>query len=212
MITNTQPYRRAMLGYQHEHGLAPEKGFDANRRGPLGRPARNLLRRVQANMEATGNYPNVMPTGVLDKPSREALVPPRTLGDVAVHYALREVGVHESPWGSNAGPRIHTYQSVTGAYNAAWCASFVSWCYRQAGYRGTVTAGAWAWENLAPRVVLELARPGDPVIFNIGTGHIGLYLSHNSMDVKTVDGNTSDQVAVRDRPLADIRTIIRPHN
>lgn len=33
------------------------------------------------------------------------------------------------------GGGVPPYQEITGAYNAAWCASFISWCFYQAGFK-----------------------------------------------------------------------------
>lgn len=214
---DTHPYRLAMLAYQREWGLAAEKGFDTAPEGPLGIPGRNLLRREQANMVArhkkspgdTPELAKVKVSGILDAPTRAVLVPPITFGQSVANRGLSQVGVHEVPWGSNTGPQVSVYQSVCDAYHEPWCACFVSWCLVEEGYRGKVSARAWDWADIGTPVDLADAQVGDIVPFNIGDGHVGIYLSHTATDVKTVDGNTSDQVAVRERPISIIRAITR---
>lgn len=219
---DTHPYRNEMAVYAHIHGLPVQKGFDVNSHAPLAKPARAFLLRIQKHMMALykkdkvkwAAYRKVKATGLLDGFTRPALLPPITFGETVAHWCLKEVGVHEVPWGSNSGARVRWYQTATGDYNDAWCASFRSKALRENGYKGPVSALAWAFDNIGTRIStldhsISLAKVGDAVTFNIGNGHIGTYLSHTSSMVKTVDGNTSDAVAVRERPLSDIRTITR---
>lgn len=211
---DTHPYRLAMHVYQVAWKLAPEKGFDTAPHGSLGLPGHRLLTRIQQNMHARKVLPEHYIDGVLNAPTRKLLIPPITFGEAVAHWQLGEVGVHEVPWGSNTGPRVSYYQSFTGDYHDAWCASFRSAALRVNGYKGTVSARAWAFDDIGMRVStldksIGAAMVGDAVTFNIGDGHIGTYLSHTSSMVKTVDGNTSDAVAIRERPLSLIRCITR---
>lgn len=226
MPLNTEPYRAALHKYQVDHELAPQKGFEVRRKGPLLIPGRKLAYRISKNMVAANGiavgaeekppYPGVKATAILTKPFRQALIPPKpalTLGDKAVAYAMTQVGVHESPWGSNEGKDVRRYQSSTGAFGEPWCASFVSYCWQHAGYDGPVSAGAW---NLTDRcgvgvADVQHAKPGDAVSFDEGTGHVGMFLAIIGTDVRTVDGNTNNQVAVRDRPISLIHSISRPN-
>lgn len=219
---NTKPYRNEMVVYAHVHGLKVEPGFDVNSSAPLAKPGRAFLLREQKHMMAlykqdkkkNVQFKKIKASGVLDAPTRAVLLPPISFGEEVAHWCLNEVGVHEVPWGSNSGARIHYYQTSTGDYNDAWCASFRSKALQECGYKGPVSARAWAFDDIGVRIStllhgLEHAQVGDAVTFNIGDGHIGTYLSHDNSNVKTVDGNTSDQVAVRERPLSVIRTITR---
>lgn len=206
---DTHPYRQAMVAYAHVHELAPQKGFDVGRHGPLLLPGRKFLARITAHMVASGKFPKVKQSWVLSEAVRDALIPPMTFGEKVAHTLLSQVGIHEIPWGSNRGPEIHVYEASTGGYGEPWCASFRSWGCRKNGYTGPVSARAWDWDNFGMRVDLADAQVGDAVTFNIGDGHIGTYLSHTKTLVQTVDGNTSDQVAVRERPVSVIRAITR---
>lgn len=219
---DTHPYRNEMVVYAHVHGLAVEKGFDVNQHGPLLKPGRAFLLRIQKHMMALykkdkvkwAAYKKVKATGVLDAATRPALLPPVSFGTEVANWCLHEVGVHEVPWGSNSGARVHYYQTSTGDYNDAWCASFRSKALQECGYKGKVSARAWDFDNIGVRISngsagISQAQVGDAVTFDIGDGHIGTYLGHDASYVKTVDGNTGDQVAVRERPLTLIRTITR---
>lgn len=214
MVLNTRKYRRAMEAYRKDWGLKGEPGFTVETWKPLGKPARNLLRRVQENLHARELLDEQYIDGTLNSKTQALLIPPLTMADKAVAYAMSQQGVHESPWGTNRGRDVHRYQSSTGAYSAPWCASFYWYCWQKGGYTGRTSAGAWnTTDTIGARVGgIAHARPGDAVSFNVGDGHVGMYLSHNRSHVRTIDGNTSDQVAIRERPNATIHSICRPHS
>lgn len=189
-----------------------EKGFSPSTAKPLGKPARHLLKRIQDQYVKSHVLAAKYADGTLNSKTQALLVPPLTRAQKAVAYALSQQGVHESPWGSNRGADVVRYQSSTHNYGVAWCASFYWYCWQRAGYRGNVSAGAWyTTDRIGTRVNLSHARPGDAVSFDIGDGHVGMYLSHNKSYVKTIDGNTADQVAVRERPIHLIHNISRPN-
>lgn len=204
-----------MAAYRQQWGLAKEKGFTVETGKPLGLPARRLLLRIQKNMgpkPGRGVLPAKYVNGILNAKTQAILIPPLSMSEKAVAYALSQQGVHESPWGSNRGFDVHRYQSSTDNYNVAWCASFFWYCWQRGGYQGPVSAGAWyTTDNIGTQVFLSHAKQGDAVSFNIGDGHVGMYLSHNKYTVKTIDGNTNDQVAVRERSVHLIHRISRPH-
>lgn len=214
MALDTHIYRLAMVVYAREHNLAPEKGVDVTLHGPLGKPFRRLLKRVQDHLVARGKLKAKYADGTLNTATQKLLVPPLAFGDQVAHWCLKEVGVHEVPWGSNDGVRVRYYESFTGGYGEPWCASFRSAALRECGYKGPVSARAWDFDHIGTLIStgaqhIGLAKVGDAVTFNFGAGHIGTYLSHRTGFVKTVDGNTSDQVAVRERPFSEIQTITR---
>ena len=74
---DTHPYRVWMVQYAAFHGLAYEEGFDPSLHGSLGEPGRRFLLRIQKHMVASGKFPNVTTSGLLDGPTREALAPDR---------------------------------------------------------------------------------------------------------------------------------------
>lgn len=134
----------------------------------------------------------------------------------AVGSALADVGVHEQPMGSNRGPRVQVYQHATwlGGTGWPWCVAFLQYQWKQAGFvmpwRG---AGAYAlldWAKTVGWAVPKgLAQPGDAVVFNIGSGHAGMLREKiTGTTVKTVDGNVSDRVDIRERPLSLVRGFV----
>lgn len=211
MILDYRPLRRAVEAYRRAWNLAKEPGVVIETRLPPGKPERRLLYRCQENMHARHLLDEAHVDGTFNLPTQHILIPPLSMGDLAVKFAMKEVGVHEEPWGSNSGKRIHQYQAVTGAYNEAWCASFFWWSWVSAGYHGTVSAGAWdSTDHHGKRVTITQAVPGCGVSFDEGDGHIGMFLARVGSNVKTVDGNTSDEVAVRINPISLIHSICLP--
>jgi hypothetical protein len=152
-------------------------------------------------------------------------------GDVgrrALATAAKELGVHEV--GDNSGPRVSVYQERTGAYNAPWCASFVTWSLEQSGH--PMPAGNWAAvanyvsAAQAGTAGMEIvsaadARPGDLVAYDWGhgsdfgsDGHIGLLASDVSSGgtFEAVEGNYQDAVAHTSRSIDDANIVfIRVH-
>lgn len=63
---------------------------------------------------------------------------PNNVRKEVVALAQREVGIMES--GENSGPRVDRYNAYVGLSKVPWCASFVSWCFREAGYTQPRTA------------------------------------------------------------------------
>jgi cell wall-associated NlpC family hydrolase len=124
-------------------------------------------------------------------------------GRAALALAQQEVGVAESPPGSNDSPRISEYRQATaGAPGPGpWCAYFVSWAARQAGAPlGDFGQGfgrvddVWAWAEGAGRTTQQ-PQPGDLVVWD---EHIGIVESvQPDGSISTVEGNSSDAVSER---------------
>src|SRR5215204_6481379 len=103
------------------------------------------------------------------------------LHDKALAYAASQLGVHEDPMGSNRGTRVEFYQRhdflAGGGY--PWCASFTLTCWEEgAGHPLPYkSAGAYDLYNWAKREGWSRPSkeciPGDLIVFNIGSGHIG---------------------------------------
>lgn len=125
--------------------------------------------------------------------------------------ALRELGVQERSGAGEHHPRIVAYhqttnlpQTPTGALSdeTPWCASFVNWCLREAGYAGTNSARARSFLSFGMPVAPDEIRRGDIVIFSRGVhptaGHVGFFVdwSSASASVMTVlGGNQSNRVS-----------------
>lgn len=131
----------------------------------------------------------------------------------AYEFAWFELRKEIGETGDNTGPGISSrlvsnmpsYQEITGAVGQAWCASFTSWCYFNAGWT-TINHGnsnlalavSWANEGAAKNPPKSLnnrhlkrikntkqelitMKPGYPVVFNVETesdyrnDHVGLF-------------------------------------
>lgn len=124
--------------------------------------------------------------------------PASTCATRMLNAGRSQLGVTESPWGSNRGARVGVYQSVTGAYGAAWCVSFYQWELVQA-HQGPIadrTAGVfylyhWAqargWVHSTP-------RPGAGVAFLANPGHMGLVERVTTNGYYTLEGNHNNGV------------------
>lgn len=129
-----------------------------------------------------------------------------------VGIALAEVGRAEDPIGSNCGTDIDKY-FVDMGYSCGdyWCANFVRWVYKQAGYSdvgGDQLAkgvGAWFRDNKfffkwqeqyrpLPGDVYVKSRAGSAAELDDGSGHIGIVVSVDGYKIETVDGNSADKV------------------
>ena len=129
-----------------------------------------------------------------------------SVGQKMVAIAAGEVGVKESPPGSNNSPRIAQYRSATaGAPGPGpWCAYFVSWAAREAGAPvgpngsgfGSVDA-LYSWAQGAGKALPRGQQPqaGDIIVWD---EHIGMVerVDPNGT-VHTIEGNSSDQVIRR---------------
>lgn len=217
--------KKRLRAWARAHGVDVPAGL--NVATPVcGDACHELIRRVERRAFGPEQISGVWSArlGALVKPQR-------SLQQRVVGVAQKEVGVKEHPANSNDGPRVREYQRTTGAYKAPWCASFVTWCFAQAGKRleGFNTAYCPSWVEAAKagrnslRVVSrQEAKPGDCCLFDWqrdGTSdHIGILTSRVSADgdFTSVEGNTSygndsngGQVMVRQRNARDVLVFVR---
>ena len=144
----------------------------------------------------------------------------QTVQQKMVPLALAEAnkGVQEIPARSNRGPDIRRYHTAVPSAKADewWCAIFVSWVAKRAGYPlGSRGQGFWDVKKLSRwsrRAGLYFAkgtlkpRAGD--ISLIGYGHAGIVVGYEGDIVRTVDANWSDTVSTHNEPL-DVSGYIR---
>jgi uncharacterized protein (TIGR02594 family) len=115
-----------------------------------------------------------------------------------VQVACSQVGVRESPLGSNRGVEVDAYLRPSGLSAVPWCAAFVSWCLREAGLdvpKYHVSAASLL-RSLRPAV--SPALPGDVFgwVNPDGTGHVGFVVGvGDALDVvATCEGNSMHSV------------------
>ncbi|NWJ51197.1 MAG: CHAP domain-containing protein [Bacteroidetes bacterium] len=123
--------------------------------------------------------------------------------------AHHEIGVVETPPGSNSGPVVNQYlNSVKLKPGAPWCAAFVYWCFEQAStrlnrinplprsgsclyhWRKTKGSRITAAEAIGNPSLIE---PGCVFIINLGKGkgHMGIVVSVQDGCIHTIEGNTN---------------------
>ena len=144
-----------------------------------------------------------------------------------LNIARRELGVKESPAGSN-NVKYNTWyygREVSGtAY--PWCMVFVQWCFAQAKVSlplRTASCGAMMTAaKKAGRWVTKGLRPGDVVIYDFpggaATDHTGVVERVTASGVVAIEGNTSQtgnqsnggQVCRKTRPARQIVGAVRP--
>jgi uncharacterized protein (TIGR02594 family) len=131
---------------------------------------------------------------------------PTTNGPAWMNVAKKEQGTHEIK-GRAANPRIIAYHATTDlrarSDEVAWCSSFVNWCLKQCGIRGTNSAGAASWKKYGNA---SSARYGAiAVVFNpamarsslTATGnHVGFLVEETKTHYVLLGGNQGNSVKV----------------
>lgn len=123
--------------------------------------------------------------------------------------AHHEIGVVETPPGSNSGPVVNQYlSSVKLKPGAPWCAAFVYWCFEQASTRlnrinPLPRSGSclYHWRKTKGSKITtaeaignpSLIAPGCVFIINLGKGkgHMGIVVSVQDDCIHTIEGNTN---------------------
>jgi hypothetical protein len=165
--------------------------------------------------------------GIAAKRVKGTVTPGATKAALAIKaFELSQLGVHEVPDGSNRGPRISyasggvgPYQGSTGAYNAAWCASFGNYALKRVtghgfgssndAYVPTIVqyAEGRGWVQAKPRI-------GSFVVFLTASGrlasayHIGYVIKLvGASGVMTIEGNEGNAVREVYRTFASNRMV-----
>jgi len=131
--------------------------------------------------------------------------------------AKGEIGVREEN-GPRHHPRILQYHDSTTLRaltdEVPWCASFVNWCLREAGHKGTNSAAAISWakwglplQTPRPGAVCVIRRKGTTGVGDPRTGspsgnHVGFWISGTPTHLRLLGGNQSNQVRYTDFPLS----------
>ena len=147
---------------------------------------------------------------------------------LALESALRDVGVHEMPPGSNWGQRVAQYLRAAGINSPApWCAAFVTYHLRKVGYEVTTPnpASVENWVVWARKHGDLVARPfrGDLVCYDWNADnwydHIGFVVRVLALRwkgktfaglVRTVEGNAEDAVRIKHRWIRHARFLRLP--
>ncbi len=111
----------------------------------------------------------------------------------------------------------YAFGKISGTYSYAWCAVFVSWCLSQAG-EGESAGGKFSSCSLWIARLRELGqytarsahtpKMGDLIFFRSAgvsraSDHVGLVLDVRDGRVYTIEGNSSESVALRNYALTD---------
>lgn len=125
--------------------------------------------------------------------------PAPSIRDQIVELARSQVGVAESPLGSNNIPG-----NPYGNSGRPWCAYFTSWVWIHAGVQGaTVEPSVTQWINgTEPGTwkpgAANNPQPGDAVAYDQSQGerwpHIGIVETVNGNMITTIEGNSGDAV------------------
>lgn len=116
----------------------------------------------------------------------------------ALSNASSQIGVREAT-GHNDGAEINKYRNGANN-NAPWCASFVSWCYKDNdvfGYQASVSGIQMAAQSkgLYAEKGTYTPKPGDVMIQKNGASHTGIVESVDADGtIHTIEGNASNSV------------------
>lgn len=148
---------------------------------------KQLILEAQRAGTDSANYANAGNDGHIGKTASQAL-----------SNAAGEIGVREAT-GRNDGAAVAKYRG--GVDNgAAWCASFVSWCYKGNdvfGYQASVSGIQMAAQRqgLYSEKGTYTPKPGDVMIQKNGCSHTGIVESVDpDGTIHTIEGNASNQV------------------
>lgn len=140
--------------------------------------------------------------------------PGGSLAEAVIRIASEQVGVRETPPGSNRGRMVDEYMKSVdpSQLGKAWCVAFVYWCFNEAANRLGVknplpkTAGvlkSWAQSQSLPGVKIVTAQDaaGDSTLIEPGMvfymdsgggyGHAGIVVSVLGSVLTTIEGNTN---------------------
>lgn len=144
--------------------------------------------------------------------------PKVTIADIVIGVAKSQLGIKELT-GHNDGPEIKKYQeNQVGLAGQPWCASFVSWCYKEA-YKQEGSNRPWPhWAGAANYTKtgienkyfekVKTPQKGDLFVVNLNAtstyaDHIGFIWSVTDRSFLSVEGNSHDAVESRARVIGD---------
>lgn len=115
-----------------------------------------------------------------------------------MEIALREQGVAE--WSPGDNPRIVEYLAsvgIRGGDETSWCAAFVNWCIRKAGFKGHQTglAGPWISYGRAVAPTYGCIVVTQPLSAG-ASGHIGFLHALDERNAWLLSGNSANRVRI----------------
>lgn len=132
-----------------------------------------------------------------------AILTLRDVCDGALAVALSQIGKHEDPRGSNAGPDVNLYLASVGLMPGfSWCAAFAHFCYMRASTilstknpcprSGSVLT---IWDRVDARLKSMTPRRGSLYFIDHGhhQGHTGFVIDVVDGKVSEVSGNTNQE-------------------
>ena len=133
-----------------------------------------------------------------------------TPGQRVVNIASKYVGVKEVPLGSNQSPQINKWNSYWGMKAVPWCGTFASGVLREA----KVTDVSHPSTYMICKRAAEKGWNTKPMVGSLivwcGT-HVGILVEELSPGVwRTIEGNTSHQVAYRTRSIKGATIVTSP--
>jgi hypothetical protein len=141
--------------------------------------------------------------GALEQRTERDQVASQSVTEKVVFAYTSQIGVHEAT-GHNDGVQVEEYLRVAGfKKGAAWCASFVSWSFKQANAKAIISAWAPSWFPV-DHVIYEKGKPVRAVprqadVFGIyfpdkgRIAHVGFIDNWPPGDyLLTVEGNTNN--------------------
>lgn len=105
--------------------------------------------------------------------------------------------------GRKHSPRILEYHQATDLKatedEVSWCSSFVNWCLKQNGIKGTNKANARSFLEWGKKVPVTTPKVGDIVVFWRGDkdgwlGHVGFYAGEKEDKILVLGGNQGNEV------------------
>jgi hypothetical protein len=136
------------------------------------------------------------------------------VGHAGVLKAKTQLGVRETPPGSNGGVPLERYVRwfTPGSTPVPWCTHFVSWCFDQVTDRNRRVP--WRSAGLVRAVRLWRPHVQVPVhgdFFGVGDQHMGVVWEVNTpaRAIRTIEGNYSDAVVAVERRLPGL-WFVRP--
>lgn len=127
-----------------------------------------------------------------------------------MRYARDEVNQKEIK-GILHNPRIFAYHATTTlkASNdeTAWCSSFVNWCLKQAGIKGTDSASAISWlkwgESSSAKsgaIIVIYNKKAINLNLTVSGNHVGFLIQETATHFHVLGGNQGDQVKISRYP------------